>query len=142
VERIKKRQDLVLAYLISASAQHLVLQAAGFEIAHSDAAGGVAIIKSPVGNGRVKYGWRIDGGALLGTISFERETQDQYGRLYWEPVWGLNVPEYDNPYSGASEGGVVIPIDDNYGNYRTQALNDVILSVLYGIVSGPVHRGE
>lgn len=140
-ERIKKRQDLTLAYLISATAEYQVLRTAGFEITPSDAAGGVAIIKSPVGNGRVKFGWRVDGATLIGTIGFERETQDPYGRLYWELVWGLNVPEYENPYSGANDGGVVIPIDENYGEFRMQALKRSILSVLYGIVSGPKRHG-
>jgi hypothetical protein len=56
----------------------------------------------------------------------------------WEPIWGMKVPDYEDPFSSSVGHGLIIPIDDIYGDDRRRALCEAIISIMYGIVNGPM----
>jgi hypothetical protein len=140
VPRITARMDSVVDLLILTNAEYASLQSANFAIFRSSLNVEVATVKTPFGNARIRMSWKIVAKELLGVLIVERECRDQYDRLYWEPVWGINVPAYEDPYSGDSASGSRIPIDDVYGDTRRSALFTGVLSIVFGIVNGPVAK--
>lgn len=98
----------------------------------------IADIKTSLGNARIVLSWEVRETALVGIMTVEREQRDKYGKQFWEPVWGLKVPNYGNPYSGPEDAAVPIPFDGTVSHLRTNALFTAVLSILYGITNGPV----
>jgi hypothetical protein len=50
----------------------------------------------------------------------------------------MKVPDYEDPFSSSVGHGLIIPIDDTYGDDRRRALCEAIISIMYGIVNGPM----
>lgn len=138
IKQIDGRFNRLLDHMISTFAQYTQLQKAGAVFERSAELGGVAAIKTPVGNARVTRQWAIANAELNGQMLFERQRNDEYDRPYWEVIWGLTIPEYEDPFSKSSGGGLRVSIDDDFGGQRRDALNTAILTIMYGIVSGPV----
>jgi hypothetical protein len=138
VQRINEKTERLLEQLIAVCVEYRALSDAGVVIERSEDLGGIAVIKSPVGVARVTQGWAIENAELNGKILFERQLLDQYDRIYWEAIWGLSVPEYEYPFTGSGETTLRIPFDDDFGDHRRKALHTALLSIMYGIVNGPV----
>lgn len=134
---IKKRCDKLVTLLIDTASVSSILGNGAVEITATDG-DRIANVKTPVGNGRFVLSWEISGNELLGLMLFERERYDEYGRQFWEPVWGVKVPKYESPYSGAEAAAVAIPLDQAYGYSRSNAVFAALMSMLYGLVNGPV----
>jgi hypothetical protein len=96
----------------------------------------LALIKSPVGNGRVVRGWSRAGRELQGTLKFQREQFDSYDQKYWETVWGITVPRYENAYSGIGANALRFDLDGFSGDPRTIVFS-AMMSILAGLVDGP-----
>jgi hypothetical protein len=95
-----------------------------------------ALIKSPVGNGRVVREWTRSGGELQGALIFQREQFDKYDQRYWEIVWGITVPRYEDAYSGLGENALRFDLDGFSGNSRN-IIFTAAMSILAGLVDGP-----
>jgi hypothetical protein len=95
-----------------------------------------ALIKSPVGNGRVLRRWSRSGRELHGTLIFQREQFDKYDQRYWETVWRLTVPRYEGAYSGIGENALRFDLDGFSRDPRNVAFAAAI-SILAGLVDAP-----
>lgn len=96
----------------------------------------LALIQSPVGNGRVLRCWSSSGRELLGALMFQREQFDKYDVRYWETVWGITVPLYEDAYSGTGPTAVHFDFGGYFGNTKNVAFTAAI-SILAGLVNGP-----
>jgi hypothetical protein len=134
---IRKRCERIIALLAEAASIRSILGDGAVKITPAGD-NQLAGVRTPVGNGRVVLSWEVVDGNLLGIMSFERERHDNYDRQYWEPVWGLRVPQYDNPYYGAKDAPVSIPVDQPYGQSRSNAAFTALMSMLFGLINGPV----
>jgi hypothetical protein len=96
----------------------------------------LALIKSPVGNGRILRGWSRSARDLQGTLIIQREQFDKYDQRYWETVWGITVPRYEDAYSGIEANPLRLNLDGFSGNPRNIAFA-AAMSILAGLVDGP-----
>jgi hypothetical protein len=96
----------------------------------------LALIKSPVGNGRVVRGWLRSARELQGTLIFQRDQFDKYDQRYWETVWGITVPRCEDAYSGNGANALRLDLDGVSGNPGNTAFA-AAMSILSGIVGGP-----
>jgi hypothetical protein len=138
VPRITARTDSLVGLLISTNAEYASFQSANFTFFRSSVNLEVASVKTPFGRARIRTSWEVGATELLGVLIIERECHDQYDRLYWEPVWAMKIPAYEDPYSGTQASGPRIPIDDMYGDTRRAALFSAVVSIIVGIANGPV----
>jgi hypothetical protein len=96
----------------------------------------LAIIKSPLGNGRVVRGWARSARELQGTLIFQREQFDDYDQRFWQTVWGITVPRYEDAFSGVGADALRLDLDGFSGNPRNLAFA-AAMSILAGLVDGP-----
>lgn len=96
----------------------------------------LAIIKSPVGNGRVVRRWSRNRRELYATLLFQREQFDNYDQRCWETVWGITVPRYEAAHSGTGEKALRIDLDGFLGNPRNMVFA-AAMSILAALVDGP-----
>lgn len=96
----------------------------------------LALIKSPVGNGRVIQQWSRSSRELQGKLIFQREQYDSYDQRYWETVWGITVPRYDDAYSGTEAKALSFDFDGFSGDPRNIVFT-AAMSILAGLVDGP-----
>jgi len=96
------------------------------------------LIKSAFGSSRSVNGWHIENSQLYGTVTFERECLDKYGKTYWEPIWGFVIGHNEAPRSGNSDGALIIPIDSGFGDERDSGCRQALYAILFGIINGPV----
>jgi len=136
-KRISERRTVLLNELASACEAYRPLVEAGVSISKPTAEGSGVVVTTPCGNARTSLGWTFDGIDLIGTVVFERERLDQYGKTYWEPIFGLRIPEFECPSSGKSPEAVVIPLDDGYGDDLRGSLFRTAVAIAYGIIQGP-----
>lgn len=95
-----------------------------------------ASIKTPFGRGRIVRSWSISGRELQGLLNFQREQFDKYERSYWETIWKITVPRYDDAYSGTGESSLRLDLHGFSSNPRNVAFA-IAMSVLAGFVNGP-----
>jgi hypothetical protein len=96
----------------------------------------IALIKSPVGNGRIVQGWTRSERELKGTLVFQREQFDKFDRRNWETIWAITVPRYEDAFSGTGEVALHFDLDGFSGDPRRIAFAAAI-SILAGLVDGP-----
>jgi hypothetical protein len=96
----------------------------------------LALIKSPVGNGRVVRGWSRAARELQGTLIFQRKQFDSYDQQYWETVWEITVPRYDNAYSGMGANALRLNLD-GFSGHPKHIVFSAAMSILAGLVDGP-----
>lgn len=137
-ERIRARCNQLIELIIASSVKPSLLGMGNFEIKRTDDPGVLADIKTPVGSGRLALEWSLAGAELFGMLMFEREGRDKYGAVLWEPVWGLMVPEYDDPFSGEDGSALRIPLNSAFGSNLSNAVFTAVMSMLFGLVNGPV----
>lgn len=136
-ERIDAKRESVLDLLIKRTTADTLLGADCFEIERSHTFGGVANVKTSIGNARVRLSWDVSSEILLGLMVFERECHDKYDLKFWEAIFALKFPEYEHPYSGGNENRCSIPIN-GWGEALPNAIFGVIMSVLGGVACGPL----
>ncbi|MCY0910851.1 hypothetical protein [Massilia antarctica] len=95
-------------------------------------------LRTPFGDCRVRTGWRTSSAELEGQIIFERNAVDATGNMMWEAIWGLNIPLYGDPYSGSGPRAVAIPLGHPDKGASEAAIFAALMSILYGIVNGPL----
>jgi hypothetical protein len=99
-------------------------------------------LKTPFGNGRSVNGWKIENSKLYGTVTFERECVDKYGRTFWEPIWGLIFGHNEAPRSGHSDEAVVIPLDAVFEEQRNPACRYALYAIVFGVIDGPADQSK
>jgi hypothetical protein len=95
-----------------------------------------ALLRTPVGNGRVIRGWSRSAQELEAKLLFQREQFDPYDQRYWETVWGITVPRYEVAYSGIGANALRFDLDGFSGN-RRNIVFAAAMSILSGLVDGP-----
>jgi hypothetical protein len=98
----------------------------------------IAWLRTPLGDGRFSLSWTATEEDLLGVLLFERECRDKYDQRYWEGVWGVKIPRYENPYVGRDESKVYIQLDAPFEQDRRYSAMSALISILHGLVNGPV----
>lgn len=136
-EKIKERVARILETLEDVFSVGGAVES-GLEVRPSDIPGVLATINSPVGSGRIRLVWRVIGGSLTGVMQVEREVVVDTGAPYWQAVWGINVPEYDDIHVGAGKERLVIQTRVQYGVSKVRdTMYSIGMSMLYAIVNGP-----
>jgi hypothetical protein len=96
-----------------------------------------AVLKSPIGQGRIVRTWSHSNRNLQAELTFSREKLDQSGQWCWEPVWGLVVPLYDVAYSGTGPNALRFDLGSYTDDERHRAFSSAV-SMLYGLLNGPL----
>jgi hypothetical protein len=138
MKRITDRSDHLLELLIKACEDWKILREAKIEISRGGPGAAIASIKTPFGNGRILLGWMVSEQALLGHFVVERECHNKYEQLYWEAIWGLKIPEYEDPFASSLQGGFRVQLNDHFGDSLPGEISTCVLSMVYGIVNGSV----
>jgi hypothetical protein len=137
-QTITERRTQLLDELARVSSNYRPLVDAGVAIRKLDSDGAGLEIVTVFGNARTSFGWSSEGAELLGTILFERERRDSYGKTYWEPIFGIRIPEFEDPTSSSHADALVIPLDERFSDDFEGSLRRATIAVVYGIINGPV----
>ena len=140
-DRVRTRVNTVVTSIKDIYSDPRTAEQAPLEIEPLDDARCVANVMTPTGKGRLVLNWGSDDTGLMGILVVERERFDEYDRLFWEPVWSINVPQYGNPWIGEGETCFRIRLDDHFGTSRPQSIFEAGLSIMAAIVIGPQPTG-
>lgn len=135
---IEAQANTVLSLLIEACTTQRSLIEAKIVLTKSEGANELALLETPFGKGRLVLSWEMTPAELLGNMICERQRFDEYDRVCWEPVWGLKIPRYENPYSSANEKGLKIELDGSFRDDKIMSIYRAILSMTYSLINGPV----
>lgn len=97
----------------------------------------LAILSSPVGNGRLLSGWTVDGGELVGLLVVQRSIRNESDEIVWQTVWDLKIPAYSPIYAGSDDHAEIVLPQHRFGHDYSTALFKICLAIMYAIVDGP-----
>ncbi|MEJ2897734.1 hypothetical protein ACLQ9F_14255 [Bordetella avium] len=136
---IRAKSESLVKRLSSLFCEEGHRESVDISISASDSAAGavLALVSSPLGRGRLRQGWTIANGTLAGIILVDREELGPDGQSLWRNVWGITVPEYDNPYVGMGQERMQIYLDRHFGADLRNSLFAFGMSILHAIAITP-----
>ncbi|WP_308921525.1 hypothetical protein [Janthinobacterium sp. J1-1] len=124
--------------LIASCVKQRTLKEAQILVSKSETQPELAILSTPFGKGRLVRSWKIGGKELVGLIICERVCRDKYDQTYWEPVWALHIPQFEDPFTGTGDGKLTIKLNDSFEDDQWHGVFSAIMSMTYGLIEGPV----
>lgn len=101
----------------------------------NDGTRALADIDTPAGRGRLIHAWGADTGGITAIVVVEKATFDDRDRIVWKPVWGIDVPRFEDPYAGIGVDCLRIPLNDPFGDRLNRAIYEAGSAIVAAVVT-------
>ncbi|QKY08760.1 hypothetical protein [Janthinobacterium lividum] len=139
VPTIKQKAVNLLELLKTTFESPNMLGEGNFRVLPPDDNNSIAKIETFLGDARARLTWKSDREDISGVLLFERKLLDSQDQVFWEPIWALTISSYENPYVTNGDETFVVDMNSVMGNRRQNSAFVAGMTVLYGIVNGPIH---
>lgn len=116
-----------------------ILGEGNFRVLAPDDNNSIAKIETFLGHARARLTWKSDREDISGVLVFERKLFDSQDQVFWEPIWALTISAYENPHITNGDETFVVEMNSPMGSRRQNSTFVAGMTVLYGIVNGPIH---